>query len=188
MAGGTSNNSFTVSAWSGGGAISGSTGTDQIIVARNTDMTLTNTSLALVGLPTLTLSAVETATLTGGDSDNRLNASAFTLGPVTLQGGNGDAGDDILMGGTSTYSSNKAAIDAIMAEWKSTNAYAVRVSNLLNGGGLNGTYRLYSATVQNDSGAVDSLTGGSELDWFFESLGDSLKDLTTSIGELETTI
>jgi Ca2+-binding RTX toxin-like protein len=221
LTGGTSNNVFTLSGWSGSGTINGSTGTDQIVVARNTNMTLTNTALALAGFGTLTLSAVETAKLTGGDSANRLNASAFTLGPVTLEGGNGDdvliggsgidslfggagrdlligglgndtlsgdLGDDILIGGTCTYSGNSSAIDAVMAEWTSAKSYDIRVNNLLNGGGLNGTNRLYSGTVQNDSGAADNLTGGADLDWFFQSVGDVLTDLNNGGSELKTVI
>ena len=221
LTGGASNNSFTLSAWSGSGTINGSTGTDQIIVARNTNMNLTNTALTLAGFGTLTLAAVESAKLTGGDSANRLNASAFTLGPVTLEGGLGDdvliggsgndalyggagrdlliggagadslfgeAGDDILIGGTCSYSSNSSAIDAIMAEWTSANSYSQRVNNILNGGGLNGTNRLYSGTIQNDSGAVDNLTGGADLDWFFQSTGDTIADLNTGGSETKTTI
>jgi uncharacterized protein (DUF2141 family) len=221
LTGGTGNNSFNLSGWSGSGTINGSTGTDAIVVVRDTNMTLTNTSLALAGLPTITLAAVESANLSGGDSANRLNASAFTLGTVTLQGGNGDdvliggagkdslsggagrdlliggggidtlrgdGGDDILIGGTSTHSGSTSAIDAIMAEWTSANAYAVRVSNIQNGGGLNGSNRLFSGTVQNDAGAVDNLTGGSELDWFFQSVGDTLSDLNNGGSETKTSI
>lgn len=221
LTGGSGNNAFTVNAWNGSGTINGSSGTDQIIVTRDTNMTLTNTSLALAGFGTLTLSAIESAKLTGGDSANRLNASAFTLGPVTLEGGagddvliggsgsdslfggggrdlliggigadslNGNAGDDLLIGGTCSHSGNSTAIDAIMKEWTSANTYATRVSNILNGGGLNTTYRLYSGTVQNDSGAVDKLIGAEDLDWFFQSTGDLLSDLNLGGNELKTVI
>lgn len=221
LTGGTSNNVFTVSGWSGGGTMNGGAGTDQIIVVRDTNMTLSNTSLVLTGSPALSLSAVETASLTGGDSANRLNASAFTLGSVTLQGGNGndvliggsakdtlsggagrdlliggggtdtltgDAGDDILIGGLCAYASNSAAIDAIMAEWTSPNAYSVRVNNIQNGGGLNGTNRLYNVTVQNDSSAADSLTGGADVDWLFQSTGDTISDQNVGGAEVKTMI
>jgi Ca2+-binding RTX toxin-like protein len=221
LTGGASNNTFTVSTWTGGGTINGSSGTDLLVAARNTDMTLTNTLLSATGFGSLTLSAIETANLTGGDSANRLNASTFSLGNVTLNGGNGDdvliggtkndslyggagrdlliggtgtdslfgeAGDDILIGGTCSYSNNISAIDAIMAEWTSGNSYSVRISYLQNGGGSNGTNRLYSGTVQNDACAVDQLTGGTELDWFLQSVGDSLLDLNTGGSETKTTI
>jgi hypothetical protein len=42
--------------------------------------------------------------------------------------------------------------------------------------------------VANDSGAADALTGGLELDWFFQSLGDLLTDLNTGGTETVTVI
>ncbi|HLQ44698.1 MAG TPA: calcium-binding protein, partial [Planctomycetaceae bacterium] len=193
LSGGTSNNIFTVSAWTGSGTINGSSGTDRLDAVRNTDMTLTNTSLVALGFGTLTLTGIETANLSGGNSANVIRANAFTLGAVTLQGGNGDdvliggtrndsliggagrdlliggagadtlggdAGDDILIGGTSSHSSDIAALAAIMAEWTSANDYTTRVANLLNGGGANGATVLNSTSVQNDASAADRLTGG----------------------------
>ena len=221
LTGGSSDNVFTVSGWTGNGSITGSSGTDQIVAVRDTDMTLTNTSLVMAGFGTLALNAIEKATLTGGDSANVLCADAFTLGAVTLQGGNGDdvliggskndslfggagrdvligglgadtigggTGDDLLIGGTSSLSSNIAALNAIMAEWTSTNSYAARVANLRNGGGANGTTKLDTTTVQNDSSAADCLIGGSEMDWFFQSVSDVLVDFNAGIGEIKTAI
>ena len=52
-----------------------------------------------------TLTGIDQASLTGGPSGHRLDASAFTLGSVTLVGGAGNdtvlggSGDDILTGG-----------------------------------------------------------------------------------------
>jgi hypothetical protein len=54
-----------------------------------------------------------------------------------------------------------------MAEWSRTDlGFDQRVTNLRNGGGLNGTTRLTSTTVQADS-HVDVLTGGADRDWFW---------------------
>ena len=64
--------------------------------SRDADFTLTNTSLTIGAGETSALSGIERASLTGGPSANILNASAFTLGSVTLIGG---AGDDTLRGG-----------------------------------------------------------------------------------------
>ena len=95
--GGTSNNIFNLSAWTQIASLNGSTGTDRVEVTRDTDMTLTNTALVSAGFGTLTLSGIETATLTGGDGNNHLIANEFTLGSVTLMGNNGS---DVLLGGT----------------------------------------------------------------------------------------
>ncbi|WP_051036073.1 calcium-binding protein [Stanieria cyanosphaera] len=61
----------------------------------NFNFTLTNTSL--IGNGTDVLISIEAATLTGGSSNNILEASNFTLGAVNL---NGNSGNDTLVGGT----------------------------------------------------------------------------------------
>lgn len=60
-----------------------------------------------------------------------------------------------------------------MAEWTSGGSLATRQTNLLNGGGLNGTNKLNSSTVKNDSGAKESHTGDDGTDWFFQAAGDT---------------
>ncbi len=55
-----------------------------------------------------------------------------------------------------------AALNAIMAEWKSTDSYADRVKYLLDGGGLNKKYKL-SGKLLSDS-AADSLWGEGKQD------------------------
>ena len=226
LTGGASNNVFTVSGWRGTGTITGAAGSsDQIVAVRDTDMTLTNTSLVAAGFGTLTLNGIKTANLSGGDTGDVLRASAFTLGKVTLVGGAGDDlllggskddslvggtgndvliggegndsleggddrdlliggagadslfggdGDDILIGGTCSLSSNIVALAEIMAEWTSDNDYATRVENFLSGGGANDSTVLNSSTVQNDANASDSLAGGLDSDWFFQSANDVL--------------
>lgn len=221
LTGGASNNTFTIGTWIGAATLSGSSGTDLLIVSRNADMTLTNSSLVSAGFGTLTLSAVETATLSGGAGNNLLRANAFTAGSVTLNGGDGDdvlvggskndvlnggigrdvliagtgadtldggADDDLLIGGTSTLAGTPAALTAIRNEWTSGNSYATRVANLINGGGANGTTKLNSTTVKNDSSVADRLTGSSELDWFFQSASDLLVDFNAGLGEIKTPI
>ena len=96
LTGGAGANIFKVSGWTGSGSLIGMGGNDQIVAVRDTDMTLTNTSLASLGFGSLTLSGIETASLSGGNSANKIIADSFTLGSVTLKGGNGD---DVLIGG-----------------------------------------------------------------------------------------
>ncbi len=105
------------------------------------------------------------------------------LGADYLYGG---SDDDILIGGTTSYDNNRAALDAVMLEWTRTNvAYSTRLSRLRDGaaGGLNGTSRLNTTTVQNDA-QVDQLFGESGTDWFFVSnnatTGDRLRDRSSS--------
>ena len=73
--GGSGNDRLT----GGGGAdsINGGSGVDTVVEARDANMTLTNTDLTIGGIVE-TLSGVELAELTGGNSGNTIDASAFT--------------------------------------------------------------------------------------------------------------
>ncbi len=81
--------------------IDGAGGIDGVAATRDRDMILTDTTLTLIDSDPLTPDEVDTLVdiqigfLTGGDGANTLDASAFTLGPVALNGG---AGNDLLTG------------------------------------------------------------------------------------------
>jgi hypothetical protein len=87
--------------------LDGGAGSDTGVQVADANMTLTNSAL-VVGGTSLAWTSVESARLYGGSSNNKLDASAFTLGPVLLDGGDGDdtltggAGDDTLDGGPGT--------------------------------------------------------------------------------------
>jgi Ca2+-binding RTX toxin-like protein len=101
LRGGSGNDSLTGGA--GNDRLVGGLGIDRVVESGNLNFILTNTSLT--GNGTDTLSSIELASLTGGAGNNILNASAFTLGSVTLNGGSGNdnltggAGNDTLIGG-----------------------------------------------------------------------------------------
>ena len=83
--------------------LDGGSGSDQVIQTSNADQLISDT--LLTGQGSDTLSNIESAFLTGGGGDNRIDASAFTVGPVTISGKWGDdtliggTGDDLLLGG-----------------------------------------------------------------------------------------
>jgi len=90
--------------------INGGSGSDRLLEVRDVRyFTLTNTQLTTLAIPANpdpsdlaipevdTLFSIEAATLIGGNSDNLLDASAFTAGGVILYG---LAGDDTLRGGS----------------------------------------------------------------------------------------
>ena len=94
----------------GGGGIDsivGNGGTDTLVETFDADMTLTDSGFQVAAgtIGTYSLSGISQAMLTGGPSGNKLDASAFTLGSVTLVGGTGNdtlfggSGNDILTGG-----------------------------------------------------------------------------------------
>jgi hypothetical protein len=144
----------------------------------------------------------------GGDGNDNLLAGS---GRNLMVGGGGsdkisaiNAGDSILIGGTTdydlentalTYDQKLAAVYAIMAEWGRTDLtgtalqqYQARVAHLTSGGGLNGTW-LLNATTMHDDGAADTLTGSAvAFDWFVAgpSSQDNLKNWRT--GEVITNV
>jgi hypothetical protein len=139
--------------------------------------------------------------VTGGGGTNQITGG---LGRDLLIAGLGaskifaGSAGDILIGGwttytdltgtATTYDQKLTALEAIMAEWGSTDSYATRVNDLSNGGGLNGSYLLNASTVH-DNGQVDTLSGitaAGPLDWFFGSATDIIKRKNS--GEVVTTI
>jgi len=103
----------------------------------------------------------------------------------------GNQMDDILVGGSLTYASdstsviNRAALDAIMAEWRRNLAYSLRIDHLsVNpSGGFNSGFMLNSSTVVDD-GVVDTLYGDAGQDWFLAGINDVVK---SNKGETVTT-
>src|SRR5207244_9759894 len=80
---------------SGNDVINGGPGTDTLVESGDVSFTLSNTNLS--GVANDSLSSVERVRLTGGSGGNTMDASSFSLGPVTLDGG---AGNDTLKAGT----------------------------------------------------------------------------------------
>src|SRR5262249_43625394 len=104
---------------------------------------------------------------TGGQGHDLLLAGT---GAATLNAG---AGDDIMIGGWTnydlgssgmTYDQKLTALEAIMAEWGSTDSYATRLSDL---GSLLNTTTVHD-NIANGAGIVDTLSGNINAnDWFF---------------------
>jgi Ca2+-binding RTX toxin-like protein len=126
----------------------------------------------------------------GGEGDDVLvgDSGANTLrgrgGRDVLIGGwgadtlYGDNGEDLLISGSTDHDAHDVALLSILSEWsRGDRTYAERISNLTDGGGRNGDYRLNWTTVDEDS-VSDTLRGGSSLDWFFASNKDSMPDLS----------
>jgi hypothetical protein len=98
---------------------------------------------------------------------------------ATLMGG---TGEDILIGGTTSWDNDPVAIAAIMAEWSRTDiGYRQRMVHIVRGGGLNGTYRLNPTTVFGN-GKANPIQGKSGRDLFFADVLDTT-DHDPSLGE-----
>ena len=82
--------------------------------------------------------------------------------------------EGVLIGGTTDYDANDAALLALMDEWNSAGDYKSRVAHLTGKtGGLNGSYFLTPTTVHDDK-SPDLLVGGIARDLFFKGLKDDV--------------
>ena len=100
-------------------------------------------------------------------------------------------GNDILISGTTSYDSNTsaniAALDAILAEWSSSDSYSLRISKIMNGLGTGGTDALNSSTCQSD-GVANTVSDGASTtqnNWFIVNSKDKV---TKKSNETETIV
>lgn len=94
LTGGVSNNFMDVSGWTKNAILNGGGGIDELRITKDADIRLAPLTFATDGL-NATISNFERAKITGGASDNKLDASSFT-GIAELYG---EGGADILLGG-----------------------------------------------------------------------------------------
>ncbi|HZU35789.1 MAG TPA: SBBP repeat-containing protein, partial [Gemmataceae bacterium] len=115
-------------------------------------------------------------TITGGTGRSILVGSA---GRDTITG---ESGSDILIPGTLSPDLNETALPLMLQEWQRTDiSLGQRVADLRRGGGLNGGYKLlYGTTVLNDGGSLDTLTGASGQNWYFQFPGDNITNATAA--------
>jgi Ca2+-binding RTX toxin-like protein len=105
-------------------------------------------------------------------------------GSVTVTGG---TGDNILIGGTTSYDVEPAALDALMKELARTDEdFITLLAHLLSGDGENGDTLLNPTTVQS-SADNNVLAGGPGNNWFFVTDGnDTIKSGTLRPGNVVT--
>lgn len=129
---------------SGDDGLNGGAGIDRVVESGDVNFKLTNTQLTGNGLDSLT--QIEQAHLTGGNGNNLLDASTFTLGTVWL---NGQAGNDTLRGGN-----------------QANGLTGGTGHDLLVGGMGNNTFIGVSVAEGAGKGEVDTLVGGGKADTF----------------------
>ena len=104
---GTTDDTFNVSQWTGSATlvVGGGGGLDQMVSSVDADAVLTDTSLTRSNGANFTLSGIQQAIISGGASNNKLDATGFS-GTAWLYGGTGNdtrlagPGNDYLDGGT----------------------------------------------------------------------------------------
>jgi hypothetical protein len=152
LAGGPGNNNFDVSGWTGVGTLSGNAGSDTVTATKDTDFTLTNTSLATKDGMNLTLNAIGAANLTGGPGNNTFNVIGWT-GAGTLTGGGGN--DTVSATKDANFSLSNTALSS--SDGMSLVLNGIHTANLTGGPGNN----LFAIGVWSGNGA---LTGGGGSD------------------------
>jgi Ca2+-binding RTX toxin-like protein len=119
--------------------------------------------------------------LIGGAGDDEINGGSdrdIAVGGRGADRLNAGSGQDILIAGFTVYDTAGSldqvdfdAWTAIRAAWITANPVGELIAAIRTGVGPQGQYRLNStgadATVENDDGAADVLTGGQAADWFF---------------------
>jgi hypothetical protein len=106
-------------------------------------------------------------TLTAGSGRSLLIGGA---GKDTLTGG---SSDDILIAGTTTFGTNYAMLDSILATWQRTDLdFGGRISALE----YNGSPALLWGSTVLDDGGGDTLQAGSGQNWYFANLYTGAKD------------
>jgi hypothetical protein len=114
-------------------------------------------------------------------TDTSTGANILIGGPGadTLTGN----GNDILISGTTNYDSNTpqniAALDAILAEWSSSDSYSLRISKIMSGVGAGGADALNTTTCQSDGVAntVSDGASGAQNNWFIVNSKDKVRKL-----------
>ncbi|MFM9116404.1 MAG: S8 family serine peptidase [Planctomycetota bacterium] len=119
----------------------------------------------------------------GNDTINGLDGADLLVGGSGADTINGGNGDDLVIGSLLTYHNEStllldlASVLAVQAEWQRSDiGYLDRITNLVNGGGANGSVTVNSSTATDDA-AVDTLFGNADLDWFWIYGSDSVADL-----------
>ncbi len=89
LTGGASDNTFTVSGYTGNASLTGSGGNDTVVATRNSDFTLSDDELDIASGGIFTLTGIANANLTGGAGDNLFTVSDWT-GNASLTGSGGN--------------------------------------------------------------------------------------------------
>ena len=166
----------TLNGGAGNDTLQGGIGNDRIIGGANIDLLIekgigfTLTNNRLIGLGTDTLIGIENVHLIGLETDDRLDASAFSQGNVTLDGGDGEdsliggSGEDSLIGGSGN--------DSLESGNSNDNLKGGVGDDSLSGG--SGRDVLMGSGLGAGTGEIDILNGGSGFDVFV--LGNQFKN------------
>jgi hypothetical protein len=142
------------------------------------------------GWSTLTAAGSGDDILIGAGAFDKLTDSGSGMNILIGGGAGGDTvtgnGNDILVSGTTSYDADNpasiAALDAILAEWTSSDSYYARIGNIFGGLGALSADPLNSNTVSQDAKANTLQDGTSQTqnnNWFLSWSHDVVKNKAT---------
>jgi hypothetical protein len=157
-----------------------------------TNVTINGSGNAIVyggtaGKSTLTAAGSGDDILIGAGAGDKLTDSGSGMNILIGGGPGGDTltgnGNDILVSGATSYDTdnpaNISALDAILAEWTSSDGYFARIGNIFRGVGALGADALNSNTVSQDAKANTLQDGTSQTqnsNWFLAWSHDVVKN------------
>jgi hypothetical protein len=144
------------------------------------------------GKDTLTAAGSGDDILIGNGPGDKLTDSGTGMNILIGGGSGGDTltggGNDILVSGTTNYdgdtAANIAALDAILAEWTSSDSYSTRIGKIFAGVGPGGTDALNSSTVTQDGKAntlQDGSTQSQNNNWFLAWSNDKVTKKSSEV-------
>jgi hypothetical protein len=144
------------------------------------------------GKSTLTAAGSRDDILIGNGGGDKLTDSGSGMNILIGGGAGGDTltgnGNDNLVSGTTSYdadnATNIAALDAILAEWTSSDSYSMRIGNIFGGLGALSADPLNSSTVSQDAKANVLQDGTSQTqnnNWFLGWSNDVVKNKASEI-------
>ncbi len=110
LTGGTSANTFTVSGWTGSGALNGGGGNDILAATKNGLVTLSDQQIVTSDGMSLALTGIVNAILSGGSGDDTFDVLQWTGGGSVLGGGTGDVDTLLAQGNGAITLSNTSLI------------------------------------------------------------------------------
>ncbi len=196
ISGGAGDNLITASQFQGTVRLNGGPGNDRLFGTRNNDVLLGGEGNDIIfgdygddllrgGDGSDLLVGEDGADTIFGDSGNDILIGGF--GSDLLNGG---LGEDLLIGGHCIplqRTADEVVRNSLMFGWYSSDSYSDRIT-LLRDTGVEGSTRLAPHTTIFDDHTVDTLIGGSDLDWFFASNADNGNELnlaTSGLRDLE---
>jgi Ca2+-binding RTX toxin-like protein len=177
LAGGIGDNLLDASRFTGQANLRGSGGNDMLWGGSGNDSIyggVGNDWLSGNGGDDLLVGNTGRDVLVGGTGRDQLNRADLV---------GSDYGDDLLIGGSTTFDTDLVAIKAIRRSWALPALYVDHIERLKTiGVGFENRFKLIAGTTVLEDDAVDQFFGGGGLDWYFARTTGANADIHDASG------